>query len=303
MANIWDPAIVMKEELVKEILKEQFPEITIKEIKKIGEGFDNTVFRLNNEILLRFPRREIAVSILNVERKLLPRIYNQFEMTTTVPKIIGKPSELFPWPFLGYNFISGKPPIRLTRNERILMIEPIAKFLKKLHSIKLDELKDLDLPHDKLRRLDINFRKPQLEKYVQQAIQKKLIVDVQKINHYTENLVEIKSESPLVLVHGDLHFKNMIVNEQNQLEGIIDWGDAHIGNFELDLSIIYSLIPIDQRESFYQHYGQVSDASKRLAQFKAIYTTIVLMLFAKDQNDFSLVSFCQDNLKNALTGW
>lgn len=294
------PAIVMEEGLVKEIVKKQFPELKINVIKKIGEGFDNTVFCLNNEILLRFPRREIAVAILNIERKLLPVIYHQFELKTTVPILDGKPSELFPWPFLGYNFISGKSPIQLNRTERILMIEPIANFLKNLHSIGFDELKDINLPNDELRRLDINFRKPQLEKYIQQGIQKKLIEDEQKINDYIESLVEIGSETPLVLVHGDLHFKNMIVNEQNQLEGIIDWGDAHIGNRELDLSIIYSLIPYDMRSAFYEIYGNVSEASKKLAQFKAVYTTIVLLLYANDQKDDSLVSFCQENLNNAL---
>ncbi|QKE71788.1 phosphotransferase [Arthrobacter citreus] len=300
MSNIWDPAIVMNEGLVKEIVKEQFPRITIKEIKKIGEGFDNTVFSLNNEILLRFPRRKIAVTILNVEKNLLPVIHNRFEMNTTVPVLDGKPSKLFPWPYLGYNYILGKPPTRLNREERIAMIEPLAIFLKQLHSINLNELVKIELPYDELRRLDINFRKPQLEKYVQQAIRNKLIVDEQKINHYIENLVEIHSETSLVLVHGDLHFKNIIVNEQNQLKGIIDWGDAHIGKCELDLSIVYSLIPFDQRESFYEIYGKVSEASKKLAQFKAIFTTIVLLVYAHDQNDYILVSFCQENLRNAL---
>ncbi|MEH7401251.1 phosphotransferase [Gottfriedia acidiceleris] len=300
MTNIWDPAIVMEEELAKEIVKIQFPKIKINVIKKIGEGFDNTVFCLNDEILLRFPRREIAVAILNVERKLLPIIFNHFELKTTVPILDGKPSELFPWPFLGYNFIAGKPPTNLNRTERILMIEPIANFLKNLHSINFDELKDINLPYDELKRLDINFRKPQAKKFIQQAIQKKLIEDEQKINHYIESLVEIKSETPLVLVHGDLHFKNMIVNEQNQLKGIIDWGDAHIGHRELDLSIIYSLIPNDMRGKFFEIYGNVSEVSKKLAQFRAVFTTVMLLLYADDQKDDSLVSFCQENLSNAL---
>lgn len=92
----------------------------------------------------------------------------------------------------------------------------------------------------------------------------------------------------------------MIVNEQNKLEGIIDWGDAHIGNRELDLSIIYSLIPNDMRGAFFEIYGNVSEVSKKLAQFKAVFTTVVLLLYANDQKDDSLVSFCQENLSNAL---
>jgi hypothetical protein len=54
------------------------------------------------------------------------------------------------------------------------------------------------------------------------------------------------------------------------------------------------------RGAFYEIYGNVSEASKKLAQFKAVYTTVVLLLYANDQKDDSLVSFCQENLNNAL---
>jgi aminoglycoside phosphotransferase (APT) family kinase protein len=301
MSNIWDPTLVVDEELVRKILKEQFPAIDIKNIHNIGEGFDNTVFNLNNEILLRFPRREVAVSILQIEKNLLPLIKDQIGIQTTVPIIYGSPSKLFPWPFLGYNFIKGKPPTHLSRNERIQMIEPLAKFLKNLHSIPLKSLKKANLPFDTLKRLNISFRKPQLLKYVNQAIQQDLIKSEDKINHYLENINEIQSNTSFVLVHGDLHFKNIIVNDSNQIEGIIDWGDAHIGNPELDLSIVYSLIPSEVRNNFYEIYGEISVKSKQLAKFKAIYTTILLLLFANEQKDIALVSFCHQNLENALS--
>lgn len=301
MANIWDPTNVIQIETVIDIFEEQFPNIQIKNIKKIGEGFDNTVFMLNDEILLRFPRREVAVSILDIERRLLPFIKDYTEIQTTIPMIFGKPSDKFPWPFLGYNFIKGKPPICLNRKERINMIEPLAQFLKQLHSIPLSKLNHLNLPGDELRRLDIKFRKPQFVKYVDDAIKLNLIPSEVKIKHYIQNLQEVNAKTPLVLVHGDLHFKNMIVNDKNFLEGIIDWGDAHIGGREVDLSIVFSMIPSDKRDCFYKIYGNVSNESKQLAKFKAIYTTVILLLFANDHKDDQLVLFCRENLMNALS--
>ncbi|WP_179194911.1 phosphotransferase [Bacillus sp. EAC] len=300
MSNIWDPTVVLDKETAIRILQDQFPELEIKRIEKIGEGFDNTVFKLNNEILLRFPRREVAVSILKIEQKLLPLIKNHIGIKTTVPFIHGKPSELFPWPFLGYNFIYGSPPNRLTKEDRIKMIRPLAEFLKKLHAIPIENLSELDLPSDELKRLDITYRKPLLIKYVNQAIQLKLIPFEKQMNQYIEKLTEIKLSKPFVLVHGDLHFRNMIVDQNNRLEGIIDWGDAHIGQREVDLSIVYSLIPTDSRTAFFEIYGNVSDESKQLAKFKSIYTTILLLLFANDQKESELVKFCQESLLNAL---
>ena len=301
MTNVWDPTKVIQIDTVIQILNEQFPNILIKSIEQIGEGFDNTVFILNEEILLRYPRREVAVSILKTEKKLLPFLKDYISFQTTIPFLFGQPSEKFNWPFLGYNFIKGKPPIRLNRQERINMIEPLANILKQLHSIPLSILSHLNLPGDELKRLDIKYRKPQLLKYVEEAIKLNLIPDKMKIKQYIENLQVGVPKTPLVLVHGDLHVKNMIVNDEHRLEGIIDWGDAHIGQRELDLSIVFSIIPSDKRESFYEMYGQISNESKLLAQFKSIYTTVILLLYAKEYDDEDLVQFCQENLTNALS--
>ncbi len=301
MANVWDPTEVIQKDTVIQLVNEQFPNLPISSIEQIGEGFDNTVFILNDEILLRFPRREVAVSILKVEKKLLPFIKEYISFQTTIPFIFGQPSEKFPWPFLGYNYIKGKPPIRLNRQERMNMIEPLAKILKQLHSIPISTLAHLKLPGDELKRLDIKFRKPQFFKYVEEANKLNLLPNEMKIQHYIQNLQEVIPKTPLVLVHGDLHVKNLIVNDDHILEGIIDWGDAHIGQRELDLSIVFSIIPSDEREHFYEIYGHISNESKKLAQFKSIYTTVILLLFANEYHDVEIVRICQENLTNALS--
>lgn len=300
MKNIWDPTHVLNVDDVNLILLEQFPSIPIVSIEKIGEGFDNTVFNLNNETLLRFPRRDIAVKILEIEERLLPYLKNHVEIQTTFPILFGKSSKLFPWPFLGYNFIKGNPPITLNKEERIQLIEPIAKFLKQLHSIPVKELFKLDIPYDELRRLDIGYRLPKLKQYSSQAIQLNLIPNEDGLKYYIKNLKDIKCNTKLSLVHGDFHFKNIIVNENNMFQGVIDWGDAHIGQKEVDLSIVYSLIPSDSRDIFFNLYGNVSEESKKVAKFKAIFTIILLLLYANDLNDIELVKFCQENLSNAL---
>lgn len=53
-----------------------------------------------------------------------------------------------------------------------------------------------------------------------------------------------------ILIHGDLHFKNMLVDETGKLSGIIDWGDVSIGHPACDLSIAYSFLPPASREGF-----------------------------------------------------
>src|SRR5690606_41432769 len=52
---------------------------------------------------------------------------------------------------------------------------------------------------------------------------------------YMSRLQKDRVEAVNVLLHGDLHFRNMLVNENGIVSGIIDWGDLSIGHPACDL--------------------------------------------------------------------
>ena len=99
----------------------------------------------------------------------------------------------------------------------------IGKSLAKIHQTKLDDLKALDQVTfsdslEKLFQVYLSFNQPQP---VFDLAFKWL--EAQKLTEYGE-----------VLVHGDFRFGNFIISEEN-LESIIDWELAHIGNPMEDL--------------------------------------------------------------------
>ncbi|MGK5507695.1 phosphotransferase [Brevibacillus formosus] len=53
-----------------------------------------------------------------------------------------------------------------------------------------------------------------------------------------------------VLLHGDLHVKNMLVDEAGQISGIIDWGDLNVGHPGADLNVVYSFLPAQAASHF-----------------------------------------------------
>ena len=57
-----------------------------------------------------------------------------------------------------------------------------------------------------------------------------------------------------VLVHGDLHLRHVLV-ESGALSGVIDWGDACLGDPSIDLQIAWSLLPPEARASLFGEYG------------------------------------------------
>ena len=70
----WHADILITEELAKNCLQDQFPLLSpIKTIKCIGEGWDNKVFLVNEKIIFRFPRRKIAVELMERENKIIKK--------------------------------------------------------------------------------------------------------------------------------------------------------------------------------------------------------------------------------------
>ena len=300
MANEWQPEVEMDEKNASELICEQFPELCKYQVKKIGQGFDNTIFSLEENYLFRFPRRVVAAQLLENEKNLLSIIGPDLPILTTIPLFFGKPTEKFIWPFIGYSFIKGKVPNELSPIERIAMARPLANFLKKLHSISVKKMEEIGIPRDHIRRLDLSHRVPKLRKNLVKVFEHNLFQHKDLLKQYINEIKYINIQSKDVLVHGDLHYRNMILNEENKLAGIIDWGDAHLGKRAIDLSIVYCLIPKEARNEFYSIYGEVDEEEKYIAQFKAIYTTILLLLYGFDSNDDSLVKISQENLLNAL---
>jgi aminoglycoside phosphotransferase (APT) family kinase protein len=102
-------------------------------------------------------------------------------------------------------------------------------------------------------------------------------------------------------VHGDLHLRNIVVDQNHRLRGIIDWGDLHIGSPAVDLSIVYSFLPPDSRKHFYKKYGEVQKTVRELARFIGVYILILLILYGADNEDQPLLEVCRKGLDWALT--
>ncbi|HEY6325263.1 MAG TPA: phosphotransferase [Candidatus Cybelea sp.] len=75
----------------------------------------------------------------------------------------------------------------------------------------------------------------------------------------------------LAVVHGDLYARHVLVDEHLRVSGVIDWGDVHLGDPALDLSIAFSAISPRARDAFFEAYGAVDPRTLELARYRAIY--------------------------------
>jgi aminoglycoside phosphotransferase (APT) family kinase protein len=297
----WSPEIAITPEEAREIIEAQFPQLIPVEIAELGKGFDNTVFIVNDVYVFRFPRKEIAVQLLNIENQLLPILVSKLNITIPEPIFFGQATKNYKWPFTGYHHVKGNSPEELSNEIRSLSAAPLAEFLKRLHQFPIDQAEKMGVPFDRYERMNIGKRKVMLVDNIKKATELQLIEEAEVALDWLNTMEVGQLDSPITLVHGDCHIRNILVDTDGVISGIIDWGDTHLGNPAIDLSIAYSFLPLSGREQFFQIYGEVNDEIKMVAKFFAIYVAVILVLYGHDLKDDLLVASAKDSMRLALS--
>ncbi|RNA67917.1 DUF1679 domain-containing protein [Alteribacter keqinensis] len=301
VTKLWDGEQIVGEGAAADLIAAQFPGFIPVTVRKLDQGFDNTVHLVNGTYVFRFPRRQVATALLDTEARLLPELPTFEGIDIARPEFFGKPSHGYPWPFLGYKHIPGKQAYDLSEKERAHSARPLGEFLKKLHNV--DVKPEWKVPEDYLHRTDIHKRLPKLHSYIQDIKGTGETALYQKLTGYVETIDTngLTDSYKPTLVHGDLHIKNVLIDpKENLLKGIIDWGDVHKGDPAVDLSFAYSFLPPEARPAFFHAYGDVSQAVKVKAQFVSLCISTLLYLYGCDYKDYNLSHAASQSVTRAL---
>jgi len=293
----WLPEVVVSPELALELVREQFPGLG-RTVEPFGNGWDNTAYLVDGEIVFRFPRREFAVRFTAHEVGVLPALAPRLPLPIPVPRWVGTPSDRFPWPFAGYRLLPGRTAdaAALSSAERRVAAPVLAGFLAALHSTPPD---GLDLPQDELARTDFVRRGPLLFERLQGLESAGIITDRRPWMRLFEADLPEPAPHP-VPVHGDLYERHILVDEANRVCGVIDWGDVHLGDPALDLSLAYRFFPADERDDFLRVYGTIDERTARMARLRAAFHASTLTFFAHSTDDAPLLRASLTGMRNVL---
>lgn len=299
--NVWDAEWEVNEEQARTLICRQFPELSSKQVKRLGWGWDNTVFLISDEYVFRFPRRTIAVGSIRMEGKLLPKLEAYLTIPYPKPLFYGEASDEYPAQFLGYGYVPGDFPIGLTEERRALSAETLAKFLRRLHEFPVQAALKCGVQQDHRNLTDIASRKVKLEGFLSKVVEHLSLEESGVIEAYISRLQKDRVEEVNALLHGDLHFKNMLVNENGIVSGIIDWGDLSVGHPACDLSVAYSFLPPYARGVFFETYGGADEETKLLARLIAVYIPILILMQAVDDGNEAIAAEAKFNIMRALS--
>ncbi len=298
----WTPERTVDLGEARELLTAAFPRFQGCDVQFLGEGWDNTAFLVDGTWVFRFPRRSVAVPLLQTECRVLPRIASRLPCAVPNPEFVGEPTETFPWPFAGYRHLPGRAAseIDLTKDERLRSARPLGAFLRALHGQPLADLIDLGLPPDEMARLDL---KPRLEKLKERLDQLERQGLWDRADETMQRAAEVNESRPHrqdALVHGDLYSRHLLYGEDRNLTGVIDWGDLHHGDPAIDLRVVYCFLPPEARTAFFAGYGPCDDDTLRLARMAAIVFSAALWVYAVDIDDPALLAEGRRGLEYAL---
>ena len=292
----WTAEFLIDTTLAKALVEEQFPTLRPASLELIGEGWDNLVFRVNQDFLFRFPRRKLGVDLIQNEAVLLPKI--QPRLPLPIPHVLfqGQPSEQYPWPFLGYRYLTGVTACKahLNSEERHQLAPVLGKFLKSLHEISDSEATASGAIPDTLGRLDLEKRIPATLDYLNQAKALGLVENLDPYLSIVEQTRSLKgkplSSRPKSLVHGDLYIRHLMIDSNRTLCGVIDWGDIHVGDPALDLQVVFTVLPKETHPAFFAAYGTVSNETWLLARLRGLFSTCVTTVYANSIGDQDLLT-------------
>ena len=122
--------------MAAQLVAEQFPEWADLPVVPVAlNGWDNTTFRLGEELSIRLPSADGYVAQVAKEHRWLPTLAPHLPLPIPEPVAMGRPDVTFPWPWSIYRWIDGEP----ARDDRICdrntLAADLARFLTALQAI------------------------------------------------------------------------------------------------------------------------------------------------------------------------
>ncbi|NUS03107.1 MAG: phosphotransferase, partial [Nonomuraea sp.] len=97
-------------ELVRDLLRDQHPDLADRPVRLGARGWDNQLWRLGDDLAVRMPwATQSADELLLKEHAWLPALAPRLPLPVPVPQRLGEPSDLFPRAWIVTTWVPGEP--------------------------------------------------------------------------------------------------------------------------------------------------------------------------------------------------
>ncbi|MGF1425551.1 aminoglycoside phosphotransferase family protein [Kitasatospora sp. LaBMicrA B282] len=244
-------------ELVRDLLRDQHPDLAGRPVTLGARGWDNQLWRLGDDLAVRMPwATESADALLRKEHAWLPSLAPRLPLPVPVPQRLGEPSERFPRPWIITTWVPGTPADRAPVTRGADSADSLAAFLTVLHQPAPD-----GAPVGRGRGGPLADAAEGFARQLVSATELGLVPDPDAVRAIWEDALAAPEWSgPPLWLHADLHPAN-ILTADGTFCGVIDFGDLCAGDPAYDLAAAWILLPDGAADRFHDAYRPTPDAA------------------------------------------
>jgi aminoglycoside phosphotransferase (APT) family kinase protein len=250
-------AIEITAELVRDLVRDQHPDLADRPVRLGARGWDNQLWRLGDDLAVRLPwATGSADELLRKEHAWLPVLAPRLPLPIPVPQRWGEPSGRFPRPWLITTWVPGAPADQAPVTRAADAAQSLAAFLTALHRPAPG-----DAPAGRGRGGPLAERSESFAGGLAAATGRGLIGDPDAVRAVWHDAVTAPPwAGPALWLHADLHPANVLTSG-GTLCGVIDFGDLCAGDPAYDLAAAWHLLPDGTFERFAAAYRPAPDAA------------------------------------------
>lgn len=246
------PEVPVGIDIVRGLLEAQHPDLAGLELAHFGNGWDNEILALGDDLLVRMPRRAAAVPFARNEHLWLPRIAAGLPLPVPAAVRLGEPGGGYPWPWSVVPRFPGSAAAVSPPDDQTAAARALASFLRALHVTAPP-----DAPTNPFRGIPLSDTAGKFD-VRRERLAPRLAdegFDVDRLVHaYMSGLDGFAFDGAPKWLHGDLHPGNVLVHG-GAVGAVIDWGDLCAGDPACDLQIAWMLFDEPARGEFLASYG------------------------------------------------
>ena len=266
----------------KYLLEHTFKDLKIKSIKILGSGYDSVAYLVNGEYVFKMKFSANKKKDYEKEKAIYDFLNKRLNTNIQIPNIeyshISGETSILGYKIIKGNFLSPALYDTLSEEEKQLLKQDISDFLRKMHALDTTEINSYTIDNKQniiedyqLLRNTIYDKLTEVEKvYIERFIQRLLSM----------NIFDRKK----CLCHNDFSCNHLLLDDNNRLCGIIDFGDAGITDEYCDF--IYLLEDSEEEighlfgEDILKLYGKINiDEAKEYQDIMEQYYPIETIVY------------------------
>ena len=270
MSEFPEQEVEISHELIQALVEDQLPKFAGESVVRQNSGWDNQLYRLGLQYLVRIPRRKLGADHVEHESTFLPRLAPKLPLPIPVPIFVGQPGHGYPWRWTVIERFRGE-----TVDESPLQpgeAVKLANFLKVLH-----QQDPTGAPDNPFRGGYLHDRTPWFEERWERLVQAREEVATDDILQKWRDGVGAMPSQEERLIHGDLHPYNLLAKD-GRISAVLDWGDLTAGDVATDLCCAWLVFEHQSEiEAFFQAYSLPDEATYLRARSWAIHFATIFL--------------------------